>query len=406
VAKPTKKQLRKPFAEQLAAIRKRTQNLIPTARWDDIANTAHDRGFAVAGAMKADLLGDFANSIESAIENGQSLDEWRGDFDNIVAQHGWEFTGERNWRTRVIYGTNMRTTYAAGRLAQLRDPELQEAAPYWMYNHGGSADPREEHLAWDSIVLLSTDPWWDTHYAPNGWGCTCFVTAVSKETAERQGGRFEQPAADTPGAIDKGWDHMPGNDVADELRQQLNDKAIQLPPELASEHWIASSELTELNADKFKDWTSEVLDSQRGKGESMLVGVLQPTTIKLLRDRNIKPLSAAMVVRDEDILHTFRDSKTAQLPQSWYKNLPKHLGQPQAILLEQKNKTNTLHYVYAVPGEKGKSKKLVIPVDYQFKAKDNQGKRSNLKGNVIRSGRIVQTNNLQGGDFELLEGKL
>lgn len=403
---PSKSSFRKPFDEQLAAIQKRTGNQIPTARWDDLRKNAHDRAFAVAGAMKADLLADFARSVESFIQEGESIEKFRQDFDEIVAKHGWDFTGERNWRTRVIYRTNMQTTYSAGRLSQLRDPELQEVAPLWMYVHGGSADPRPDHLSWDGLVLPANDPWWDTHYPPNGWGCTCSVVAVSEETARRQGGRFEDPPRDVRGSIDDGWDYMPGANVEEELRSNLVDKTIQLPAELASANWVESKDLTEVNADRFKEWAEQLQGRQRGRGESMLAGVLSSGIIKKLNDRDIRPASAALVVRDTDVLHTFRDSKTAKLSESWYKDLPKHLNKPQAILLERKGSKSTLHYVYSVPGERSQSQKLVIPVDYKFKARDSQGSRVSLTGNIIRSGRIVQTNNLQGGDFELLEGKL
>jgi hypothetical protein len=228
-------EVRQPFAEQIAAVRARTENLIPTARWTDLMRNGHDRGFAVAGAMKTDLLSDFATSIDKVVAEGKSIDWFRQQFDEIVARHGWDYSGERNWRTRTIYTTNMRTTYAAGRLAQLRDPDLQQAAPFWMYRHGGSADPRPQHLAWDKMVLPADDPWWQTHYPPNGWGCSCYVVAVTQGMAERMGGKFvDSPPPDEPGAIDKGWDYMPGRTVADELREVVADKAAKAPAAMAA----------------------------------------------------------------------------------------------------------------------------------------------------------------------------
>lgn len=219
-----------PFPEQIEAIRKRTGRLIPTKTWRDVDRNAHDRGFMVAGATSADLLADFARTIDKVISEGKSIEWFRNNFDEFVGRAGWEYNGERNWRTRVIYRTNVATTYATGRLAQLRDPKLQEAAPFWLYRHGGSADPRPEHLEWDGTVLPADDPWWDTHYPPNDWGCSCYVTAVSRETAERLGGKFERPTTGAPG---EGWDYQPGAGVADDIRNTLRDKAEVLPGELA-----------------------------------------------------------------------------------------------------------------------------------------------------------------------------
>ena len=116
---------RKPFAEQVAAFRLRLGNLTPTVKWDDIQRAQHDRAFMVAGAQKADLLAVLAAAVDKAVSQGTTLDEFRRDFREIVERRGWHgWTGEGTkggeaWRTKVIYKTNMATTYAAGRMAQL-----------------------------------------------------------------------------------------------------------------------------------------------------------------------------------------------------------------------------------------------------------------------------------------------
>ncbi|HBS41164.1 MAG TPA: hypothetical protein DEA26_00685 [Oceanospirillales bacterium] len=228
-----------PFYEQLAALQIRLRNLVPTERWSDMQRAGHDRSFVVAGAMKADLLNDLAGAVMTAIETGGSIDEFRRDFDQIVEKHGWAYTGEKNWRTRTIYATNMKSTYHAGRLAQLNDPELLKVAPLRMYRHGGSAEPRLEHLKWDKLTLPADHPWWQTHYTPNGWGCSCYVIAVSEATAKRMGGRFEDPVPDADGDIDEGWDYAPGASVTQELQQIASKKQINLAQTLAAAFKLA-----------------------------------------------------------------------------------------------------------------------------------------------------------------------
>jgi len=142
---------------------------VPTARWDDLWQEEHARGFMVAGAMKEDLLADFREAVDRAISEGITLEDFRKDFDTIVQKHGWSYNGGRNWRSEVIYKTNIRTAYQAGRWAQLTDPDLLQLKPYLEYRHGGSLEPRPEHLAWDGLILPADDPFWQTHYPPNGW---------------------------------------------------------------------------------------------------------------------------------------------------------------------------------------------------------------------------------------------
>ena len=44
--------------------------------------------------------------------NFNPVEAFREDFDAIVARLGWDYNGGRDWRTRVIYETNLNTSYA------------------------------------------------------------------------------------------------------------------------------------------------------------------------------------------------------------------------------------------------------------------------------------------------------
>lgn len=217
---------------QLKSLQVRMGNQVQTKSWRDMLHAQHDRAFTVAGAMQADLLADLAKAVDDSITKGLGLQYFRKQFDQIVEQYGWAYKGERRWRTRVIYGTNMHVSYAAGRLVQLRDPELQKLAPFWMYRHSGAEHPRLQHKAWDKLTLPANDPWFKTHYPPNGWGCGCRVVAVSARDIARMGGRIEIPPEGTDG-IDEGWDYMPGGTVTDELQGVVDAKVATLPEALA-----------------------------------------------------------------------------------------------------------------------------------------------------------------------------
>lgn len=228
---------RKPFAEQVAFFRAKLGNLIPTETWTDVWKSAHDTGFMVAGAAKADLLADLAGAVDGAIADGKSIDWFRDQFDSIVEKHGWSYRGEYNWRTRTIYRTNMASSYSAGRLVQLKSGSFT----HWMYRHSDSvAHPRPLHVSWNGLTLPTDDAWWSTHYPPNGWGCQCYVVGVSRATAARLGGRIEDAPDDgnepdgRPKGIDKGWDYQPGATTVDQVRLALSEKLPDLPKPLAA----------------------------------------------------------------------------------------------------------------------------------------------------------------------------
>jgi len=234
--------LKRPFAEQVAFFRGKLGNLVPTAKWDELWKAQHDRAFMVAGAAKADLLADLAGAVDKAIAEGETLEQFRKRFRQIVTDRGWHgWTGEGTkageaWRTRVIYETNLITSYSAGRLEQLRAGGYR----YWMYKHSDSRNPRPHHRALDGVVLPADDPFWQSHYPPNGWGCRCRAVGVDgPRSAQRLGGDFNKPLprgwntidpkTGEPVGIDKGWGYMPGG-TATSTVSALASKLNQLPP--------------------------------------------------------------------------------------------------------------------------------------------------------------------------------
>ena len=224
------------FEEAVAALEQRLQ-LRGTASYRDLGPDEHARAFAVAGAMKADLLADLREAVQRAVEAGITLDEFRKDFWAAVRVHGWHgWTGEGTdggeaWRTRVIYTTNIRKSYSAGRYAQLTDPDFVAKYPFWQWVHSGLAmDPRPQHKAWHGMVLRHDDPFWQSHFPPRippDYGCTCRVKSASR------------PAAGATRTAPAGWREQvtPGEgssraDVAADIRELVATKRAKLPKEL------------------------------------------------------------------------------------------------------------------------------------------------------------------------------
>lgn len=259
--------VRQQFAEQIAFFRGKLN--LPSETWQSIERSAHDRGFMVAGAMKADLLVDLRGAVDQAVQGG-SIGEFRKSFAQIVAKHGWTgWTGEGSaagqaWRTRVIYQTNVATSYAAGRRAQLLDPDLAARRPFWRYVHSDSvAHPRPLHQLWGSqrLTLPNDHPFWNSHFPPNGWGCSCRVVAVPRPgnddaTAPPAGWADIDPKTGAPVGIDKGWDYAPGANTDTELRQFVQDKLISYPP--------AISKALSADVNRYINAADEVPDFVRG----------------------------------------------------------------------------------------------------------------------------------------------
>jgi uncharacterized protein with gpF-like domain len=165
-----------PFQEAIDFLRNKVN--LPTRRWDDVLRQGQVRGFTVAGIARDDMLSDFMAALLVARTAGTGFNEFRKSFDEIVDRTGWKFNAKgstdeerRDWRAGIIYNTNMRTSYMAGRWKQLTDPDVLKYRPYLQYVHSRALHPRLLHLHWNGLVLAATDPAWRYMYPPNGWGC-------------------------------------------------------------------------------------------------------------------------------------------------------------------------------------------------------------------------------------------
>lgn len=343
-----------PFAEQIQFFRAKTN--VPTSTYLDVYNSEHDWAFMVAGANRNDLLADFREAVDNAIANGGTLEQFRADFDDIVARHGWAYNGGRNWRSRVIYQTNLYSSYNAGRLQQ--QTEMIEYLPYWEYRHGDSQHPRPTHLSWHGKVLPATDPWWQHYYPVNAYGCQCSVIAHSREDVERLGlkitdtptvewesrtigVRSNPQVVQVPVGIDPGFEHAPGASRLNSASKLAFGRSAQMPPDFGSA--AASNLLQQASIIKLlnKETTAMVDDLRqtgRATGASKSIAALPTAVVSALLDNGEQLYSAVVAIKDQDLLAGLQNHG---LPLSVWQRLPELLAAPKAILQDG----DTLLYV-------------------------------------------------------------
>ncbi len=395
-----------PFDAQIAYLRAKLA--LPTERWGQIAAAAHDRAFVIAGAAKADLVADLQAAMVQRATDGLGLEAFRRDFRAIVAKHGWTgWTGEGSadgeaWRTRTIYQANMAASYAAGRRKQMLEPGYVRLRPFWRYLHSDNVmHPRPHHLAWHGITLRHDHPWWETHYAPNGFGCECRIVAVSAREGEAsaQAGLGEppegweqiDPKTGAPVGIDKGFGHAPGAAADWPLQRFIDDKLLALDAPIGAAMW---QELRPaLEAERLQRWRAMVegtAGAMRAGGETVQVHTVAPETVGALEARGVALENAAVWMRDTELLHALRDTKAtrgAGLPVEVWLELPRLLQTAEAYL-----DTNDLALIYSVDlGERWG--KLVVRVNRNMKGRFN-GVRAHLVSNFVQTGGLVDPDNL------------
>ncbi|MCG7658127.1 phage minor head protein [Wielerella bovis] len=88
-------------------------------------------------------------------------------------------------RLRKIFETNMATAHAASRWQRIE--RNAKAMPYLRYNPSASNHKRDDHKRYYGLILPVQHPIWQQIFPPNGYGCKCTVTQLTRGQAEREG---------------------------------------------------------------------------------------------------------------------------------------------------------------------------------------------------------------------------
>ncbi len=112
---------------------------------------------------------------------------------------------------------------AAGRWRKIQ--AQKDVLPYLRYRSDHfRRTPRLDHQSWHGLILRVDNPWWLTHFPPNGWGCNCLVDQLSEGDLRRNdwtvGTAPVEPSSpfrtasgrivQVPEGIDPGFGYNPG----------------------------------------------------------------------------------------------------------------------------------------------------------------------------------------------------
>lgn len=406
-----------PFREAIAHLRGKLS--LPTDTWTDIWQEHHDVAFVVAGAARDDLLEDLRAGVEDFVAGGGTRRDFGKRFDAAVDKYGWDYKGGRDWRVRTIAHTNIRQATRAGEYAQMK--AHTGVMPFWRYRHSPvSEDAREEHVAWDDLVLPHDDPWWDTHYPMNGWGCNCYVEPLSARAMKRIGktGPDRAPpvnmrqatvgkgaaarTVEVPEGVDPGFGYAPGKQAAlGRLARDRVRKSLAQEPAFAArgvaEALSNPRALPALSAE-WRRWRA-LRSGREPAGEAFEAGALPLAVVDALRQRGVD-VSSAQVVADAALAHIERDAKRARgaaLDDADLDRLPEIIARPEAVLLDtEASPGRWISFVFQPAARE--AGKVVVRLDFR------EGKRP--AANAVRSAGYVEAHNLRARRYAVLDGKV
>ena len=217
--------------------------------WHEVWQSAHQKSFTVAKLMNEDILQDIRDSLDKALAEGQTLQQFQKELKPTLQKKGWwgeQFVGDSEGniehvqmgslsRLKTIYQVNMQTSYMTGRYKTQLDNA--DNRPYWQYVAVMDKRTRPEHAELNERTFRYDDPFWNSFYPPNGWRCRCRVRAlasddlngieaddskgqlseemqlVSKKTGEMKPVTiYTDPLTNHKIAPDVGWSYNPGKE--------------------------------------------------------------------------------------------------------------------------------------------------------------------------------------------------
>lgn len=178
----------------------KAKKILPGFSHYDVWLYQHSLAFTVAKMMDADMLAEVRDAVEAAQRNGTAFADFKKRLKPYLMAKGWwgeqimtdPLDGEPKLvqlgstrRLKTIFDTNMRTAFAAGQWQRIQ--ATKKALPYLRYNKSASGHPRDGHKRYYGLVLPVDHDIWKVIFPPNGYGCKCSVSALTKRQAEEEG---------------------------------------------------------------------------------------------------------------------------------------------------------------------------------------------------------------------------
>lgn len=175
------------FEEAVAYFKERVP--VTASRFYQIAAEYRALAFTVSGYTKAQVLKKFYDELLAALEEGNSLAEFRENMNDFLEAEGYE--GITPYQAENIFRTNIQTAYNVGHYKRMTEPGVKALRPYWQYDAVNDSKTRPSHLAMDGrFVNILPDPQFDTNpakvrYQPD---LTGYPEPLKKAYQEREKG--------------------------------------------------------------------------------------------------------------------------------------------------------------------------------------------------------------------------
>lgn len=206
---------------------------------------ARHRAFYVTELARHDLVQLVSDGIQKALENGETLPQFKERIQEAIRLNGWH-----DYRVENIYRTNMQTAYSAGRYAKMQ--AVKASRPYWQYVTVEDKRRRLTHAALHGMVYPADHEFWGSNYPPNGFRCRCSVRSLSARQVQREGLTVQQK--------------MPSDVLWKDPKTDMEYPVANPGADAGFRNNVGKDWLAGLDLKKYADVTPQSYEEQRGKG--------------------------------------------------------------------------------------------------------------------------------------------
>lgn len=131
--------------------------------WNAIAQEANAGAFTVAKVAQMDILEDIKGALQTALESGQTYEQFSADLIPALEAKGWLGAASRLGN---IFETNLAAAYNVGRWTQIQ--QIAADRPYLQYRGIRDSRTRKNHLINFGKVYPIGHAFWSMWYPQNG----------------------------------------------------------------------------------------------------------------------------------------------------------------------------------------------------------------------------------------------
>lgn len=180
----------------------KSKKVVSKSIFDTLFGAAKRAAFTIAGLARKEMLETAFDELGGAITRGEDLRNFRRALDDRFDSAGW--TRIKPSHVETVFRNATAGAYASGRKAQMTQPAVLKARPYWQIVCVRDDRTRDTHWAANGKVLRADDPFWKKSPPPFGHCCRCRPVSRSEKDLKRLGLTVVKGST-LKGLPDPGW---------------------------------------------------------------------------------------------------------------------------------------------------------------------------------------------------------